>query len=492
MMKVDLGCGTNKQIGFIGVDRFPLADVDIVADIDRGLPFDDDSVDTVFASHSLEHVLNLTGALKEIYRICKHGAQICIVAPYSEQKLNISNPFHLHCFNEHTPRFWTNSKTTFVPEEQWVHPHASVWGLGESDHDDLGMDIRCIKMEFFYFPNYVHLSQAEQIEVRKHQIDVCDQIMYHLVVIKKEVSDNELAEMINKISWYDPPLIKLRRIKDNALLQTKKINTLDEENNSLKEKLKSLDLSHQRLERELQKSRETLKRETEDRALLSNKNNELLNNNNFINLLYSDLQDSNRHLKDKYQLLQNNNQQLIDSSKYIVSELESIKASKYMKFKKFLKPGNLWGLVGPSFQLFKDQSLMNGYKTKKSRLVLSENIQNKDFYWFNLSGLSSGCLTGISLAISYTIRAQSGIMGIEVVENDKQIIASASVDASKINNYEPVSFEFDPVYIDTSNNYYALRVFVKDVDVPITMYILKNRIINNSKPFIFLNWEELN
>ncbi|WP_052759445.1 class I SAM-dependent methyltransferase [Paenibacillus sp. DMB20] len=150
-MKLDLGCGTNKQMGFIGVDRFPLPDVDVVADIDKGLPFDDNSIDTIFASHSLEHVLDLTGAMKEIYRVCRHGAQICIVAPYSEQKLNISNPYHLHCFNEHTPRFWTTSPNTLIPQEQWVHPHASAWGLGESDHHELNIDLRCVKMEFFLF-----------------------------------------------------------------------------------------------------------------------------------------------------------------------------------------------------------------------------------------------------------------------------------------------------------------------------------------------------
>src|SRR5947207_1577490 len=81
-LQVDLGCGRIKLPGFIGVDRFPMPGVDLVADLDALLPFASDSVDLIYASHSLEHVRDLSRVMRETYRICKHGAQICIVAPY--------------------------------------------------------------------------------------------------------------------------------------------------------------------------------------------------------------------------------------------------------------------------------------------------------------------------------------------------------------------------------------------------------------------------
>src|SRR6266850_605883 len=93
-VRVDLGCGRIKLPGFIGVDRFPMPGVDIVADLDERLPFADDSVDMVYASHSLEHVSDLSQVMREVHRICKHGAQLCIVAPYHQQGLNLANPYH--------------------------------------------------------------------------------------------------------------------------------------------------------------------------------------------------------------------------------------------------------------------------------------------------------------------------------------------------------------------------------------------------------------
>src|ERR1039458_8172909 len=118
MVRIDLGCGTNKQNGFIGVDRYPLPGVDAIADMNEPLPFRDDSVDLLVASHSLEHVNNLLATMKEVYRICKHGAQLCLIAPYSEQKLNLANPYHTCVFNEHTPRFWTPYPSAPVRSEE--------------------------------------------------------------------------------------------------------------------------------------------------------------------------------------------------------------------------------------------------------------------------------------------------------------------------------------------------------------------------------------
>jgi len=81
VVRANLGCGKKKQPSFIGIDRFPLPGVDIVADMNKGLPLADNSVDYLAASHSLEHVDDLTLTMQEIYRVCKHKALVCIVAP---------------------------------------------------------------------------------------------------------------------------------------------------------------------------------------------------------------------------------------------------------------------------------------------------------------------------------------------------------------------------------------------------------------------------
>src|SRR5689334_18726276 len=52
--RIDLGCGLSKTEGFIGFDRFQLPGVDIVCDLDKGIPLADNSVEYVLASHFLE------------------------------------------------------------------------------------------------------------------------------------------------------------------------------------------------------------------------------------------------------------------------------------------------------------------------------------------------------------------------------------------------------------------------------------------------------
>ncbi len=209
MLRIDLGCGTKKQPGFIGVDRHPIGGVDIVADMNRTLPFRDDSVDLLLASHSLEHVETLLATIKEIYRICKHGSQLCIIAPYSEQKLNWANPYHKCVFNEHTPRFWTDHPYTPVDPEEYHHPHAYHWGLSKTDNSTPGVDIRIVRMECFYFPRYDGLPLSEQRRLRQERTDVCEQIMYHLVVWKgdAEGKGRPFDDYVAEFQPYEPEYI---------------------------------------------------------------------------------------------------------------------------------------------------------------------------------------------------------------------------------------------------------------------------------------------
>lgn len=216
IFRLELGCGRTKQPGFVGADRFALPGVDIVMDIDGAFPIADDTVDMVYASHSLEHIDDLMFTMKEVYRVCKHGAQVCILSPYYQQAGNFANPYHFQVFNEHTPRFWTHSPTTPIELAEYWNPHAVLWGLSQSDNSSPDIDFRCMRMEFFYFPEYRGLSREEQRAARKKYIDVCDQILYHLIVVKKPTDDGELERMAADMEYYDPPVLAARRAADRV------------------------------------------------------------------------------------------------------------------------------------------------------------------------------------------------------------------------------------------------------------------------------------
>lgn len=211
MRRLDIGSGTKRREGFVGLDRFPMPGVSVVADLDRGaLPFTSDSFDLVLAFHSLEHVRDLLAVMREIWRVGRPGAQVCIVAPYFTAGLNLANPYHKQVFNEHTPRFWSDAATSAVPAAEWQQPPLSAqWGLASSDHSAPGLDLRCLRMEFLYFQEYWGMSADQQRRARRSRLDVCEQIVYHLVVFKPPMTEADLAR--HPADFYVPPELEERR-----------------------------------------------------------------------------------------------------------------------------------------------------------------------------------------------------------------------------------------------------------------------------------------
>lgn len=107
-LKLDLGCGPNKQSGFVGVDRLAFGGkVDVVHDLrETPWPWKDDSVDEVHCSHFLEHLTNLDGKwervrfFNELGRILKPGAKAVIVIPHWCSTRYYGDPTHKEPFSE--------------------------------------------------------------------------------------------------------------------------------------------------------------------------------------------------------------------------------------------------------------------------------------------------------------------------------------------------------------------------------------------------------
>ncbi len=184
MLKIDIGCGPVKEEGYIGIDRYALPGVDIVADLNNGIPLEDNSVDVVYFGHSLEHFDNLGNILKEIHRVCKNNAIMNVLAPYSNNYCNLVNPNHKLQFNEHTFRYYTNYECSWLDPQLWQFPYYYHWGLASGDYSQCNIDIRCIDMEFFYHNKYNNLSNELKNLARESLNNVCLQILYTLVICK--------------------------------------------------------------------------------------------------------------------------------------------------------------------------------------------------------------------------------------------------------------------------------------------------------------------
>jgi Methyltransferase domain len=208
---IDLGCGTVKEPGFLGIDRWPMPGVDIVCDLDQGIPVASGSADYVLASHSLEHLRDLPAAISEIYRVCKDRALVTIIAPYDSTRLNRANPYHFQVWNEHTARFFTSDSSSPVDQDDFNFPSINEWGLSASDHSQSDVDLRCLRMEFQYFGPYRGLDEQTKRTLRQSLSDVCDQMALQLLVVKSPISQDELTRRAATIQYPMPAAFEARR-----------------------------------------------------------------------------------------------------------------------------------------------------------------------------------------------------------------------------------------------------------------------------------------
>jgi hypothetical protein len=98
---IDLGCGSHKVEGAIGVDKHPYPGVDKIVDLDvTPWPLDSDSFETIYAHHVIEHVVDIPLFMNEIHRIGSDGAMVYIVTPHFSSVSSWGDPthrWHLSC-----------------------------------------------------------------------------------------------------------------------------------------------------------------------------------------------------------------------------------------------------------------------------------------------------------------------------------------------------------------------------------------------------------
>lgn len=96
---VDLGCGTSKRPGAVGVDSNPAAHPDVVHDLEVfPYPFDDSSFDEIYLDNVLEHLDNVIPTMEEVHRIGAPSALVRIDVPYFRSRYAAIDPTHRHSF----------------------------------------------------------------------------------------------------------------------------------------------------------------------------------------------------------------------------------------------------------------------------------------------------------------------------------------------------------------------------------------------------------
>lgn len=108
-IRLDIGCGGNKQEGFVGLDRRPLPNVDVVWDLEIfPYPLPDESCLMIIGRHIVEHIKPwlMIDFMNELWRIMKPEGQLAFVHPYSVNPLFVQDPTHCNPCNEATWQYF--------------------------------------------------------------------------------------------------------------------------------------------------------------------------------------------------------------------------------------------------------------------------------------------------------------------------------------------------------------------------------------------------
>ncbi|CBW25287.1 conserved hypothetical protein [Halobacteriovorax marinus SJ] len=98
-MKLDIGCGNSKRIGYTGVDCLQLENVDVVHDLNVfPYPFEDNAIEEIWMDQVLEHLDSPFDCVNELFRISKAGATIHVGVPYFRSLYSAIDPTHKNLF----------------------------------------------------------------------------------------------------------------------------------------------------------------------------------------------------------------------------------------------------------------------------------------------------------------------------------------------------------------------------------------------------------
>lgn len=144
---LDIGCGSNKQPNFIGMDRRKLPSVDIVHDLEvLPYPLPSNCCSSILASHIYEHLdpSKIIDIMNEWWRIMKPGGQLMIAMPYGWSFGYIQDPTHCNPANEATWTYFDPSKLLYEiykPKPWHILENSLVW------QNNGNMNVILVKLE---------------------------------------------------------------------------------------------------------------------------------------------------------------------------------------------------------------------------------------------------------------------------------------------------------------------------------------------------------
>lgn len=112
MVKLNMGCGSQKMAGYVGLDIRRDIGVNIICDLNKSIPIKSDTVDHIYTKSFLEHIDHFELLMKDFYRVLKPYGTVYIYVPHW------TNPFY---YSDYTHRrlFGLRTFDYFSPKGQY-------------------------------------------------------------------------------------------------------------------------------------------------------------------------------------------------------------------------------------------------------------------------------------------------------------------------------------------------------------------------------------
>src|SRR3990167_2510845 len=113
-LKIDLGGGHRSPEGWVSVD---LHNAQVITDLCKRFPFDDNAVGLVRAVDFLEHIPDKIHIINEIYRVLMPGGMIFSITPSTDGRGAFQDPTHCAFYNENSFFYYTQKVyNDFTPQ----------------------------------------------------------------------------------------------------------------------------------------------------------------------------------------------------------------------------------------------------------------------------------------------------------------------------------------------------------------------------------------
>lgn len=104
---LEVGCGRVKAPGAIGVDsNLDATAADVICDLNRPLPFADNSFEEVRAIHVIEHLDDVMKVVSEFHRVTRAAGTIYLVTPHYTDFISWTDPTHRWHLNSFSFRYF--------------------------------------------------------------------------------------------------------------------------------------------------------------------------------------------------------------------------------------------------------------------------------------------------------------------------------------------------------------------------------------------------